>query len=273
METSIRSGGKRVSVDGLDLERLPRHVAIIMDGNGRWAQSRGFERLYGHRRGKTSVRAIVEISRRLGIEYLSLYAFSAENWSRPATEVTGLMHLLKRFLTTEVDRMMKNDVRLRVIGNVRRLPRDVQTALRACMERTKNNRTLTVILALSYSARAEIASAARSLARRVQRGEIEPEAIDEAAIAASLGTADIPDPDLLIRTSGEVRLSNFLLWQVAYTEIYITETFWPDFREQEFVAALRHFQQRERRFGRTSPATPESPGALAVPPARVRAAH
>ncbi len=275
MGGSIRSGRTWVSLEGLDLGQLPRHVAIIMDGNGRWAQSRGFERLYGHRRGKTSVRAIVELSRRLGIEYLSLYAFSAENWSRPALEVSGLMALLKHFLTTEVERMMKNDVRLQVIGNWRRLPRDVQTALRQCVERTRNNGTLTVILALSYSARAEIASAVRALARKVQKGDLEPDEITEETIAASLGTAGIPDPDLLIRTSGEVRLSNFLLWQVAYTEIYITQTHWPDFREQEFVDALRDFQQRERRFGGASPkvAAPTEPEAVVPAPARLRAAH
>ncbi|MBM4269348.1 MAG: isoprenyl transferase [Deltaproteobacteria bacterium] len=234
----------------LDLGKLPRHVAIIMDGNGRWAQSRGLERLYGHRRGKASVKAIVELSRKIGIEYLSLYAFSSENWQRPAQEVKGLMNLLKRYLTTELDRMMKNGVRLQVIGNTRRLPSDVRQALRHSVESTKRNKDLTVILALSYSAREEIANAVRAVARRVRRGDLEPDDITEEVIAESLGTAGVPDPDLLIRTSGEVRLSNFLLWQVAYTEIYITETLWPDFREHEFIEALRQFQARERRFGR-----------------------
>ncbi|HEY8514280.1 MAG TPA: isoprenyl transferase [Candidatus Binatia bacterium] len=239
-----------LALQGIDPNRLPRHVAIIMDGNGRWAQGRGYDRIYGHRRGKDSVKAIVEISREIGIEYLSLYAFSAENWGRPAAEVNALMRLLKRYLTTELDRMMKNDVRLLVIGNVKRLPRDVQQALKVSVETTRRNRGLTVILALSYSAREEIASAVRAVAKRVQHGELEPEEITEDTIAQSLGTAGIPDPDLLIRTSGEVRLSNFLLWQVAYTEIYITDTLWPDFREKEFLEALRQFQMRERRFGR-----------------------
>jgi undecaprenyl diphosphate synthase len=242
----------RLLLQGLDLSRLPRHVAIIMDGNGRWAQTRGLDRLYGHRRGKASVKAIVELSRQIGIEYLSLYAFSTENWQRPVGEVKGLMQLLHRYLTTELDRMMKNGVRLQVIGNTRRLPRDLQQALRHSVETTRRNKDLTVVLALSYSAREEIAAAVRSVARRVRRGELDPEDITEETVAQSLGTAGIPDPDLLIRTSGEVRLSNFLLWQVAYTEIYITETLWPDFREREFVEALRQFQARERRFGRIS---------------------
>lgn len=242
--------------------RLPRHVAIIMDGNGRWASSRGFERLYGHRRGKASVKAIVELSRKIGIEYLSLYAFSQENWERPDGEVKGLMNLLKRYATTELDRMMKNGVRLKVIGNMRKLPDDVRQALRHTIEKTKRNRDLTVVLALSYSAREEIANAAKSLARKVKRGDLEPEDINEDTIAQSLGTAGIPDPDLLIRTSGEIRLSNFLLWQVAYTEIYITETLWPDFREKQFVEALRQFQKRDRRFGRVSSKTDEVPEAV-----------
>jgi len=249
MTPAPQPASRDLGLHGIDPERLPRHVAIIMDGNGRWAQNRGLNRLYGHRRGKASVRAIVQLSHRLGIEYLSLYAFSAENWNRPASEVSGLMRLLKHYLTTELDRMMKDRVRLLVIGNARKLPRDVQQALKHSVEKTKDNDRLTVILALSYSAREEIAAAVRAIARRVKRGDLEPEAINEDTIAQSLGTANIPDPDLLIRTSGEVRLSNFLLWQVAYTEIYITETLWPDFRERDFLEALREFQSRERRFG------------------------
>ncbi|MFP6662747.1 MAG: isoprenyl transferase [Deltaproteobacteria bacterium] len=245
-----KSARSKLLLRGVDPEKLPRHVAIIMDGNGRWAAARGYERLYGHRRGKASVKAIVEFARQIGIEYLSLYAFSSENWQRPDGEVSGLMKLLKRYATTELDRMMKNGVRLRVIGNMRKLPRDVRDALRKTIEETKKNRELTVMLALSYSAREEIASAARALARRVRRGDIEPEDITEDLMAQSLGTAGIPDPDLLIRTSGEVRLSNYLLWQVAYTEIYITDTLWPDFREPDFMEALRQFQARSRRFGR-----------------------
>ena len=265
MSVTGQANLRDLAAHGIDPARLPEHVAIIMDGNGRWAQRRGLNRLYGHRRGKTSVRAIVQLSRKLGIRYLSLYAFSTENWGRPSDEVTGLMRLLKHYLTTELERMMKDRVRLMVIGNARKLPRDVQQALRHSVEQTKHNDGLTVILALSYSAREEIAAAMRAIARRVKRGDLEPEDIGEDTIAQSLGTAGIPDPDLLIRTSGEVRLSNFLLWQVAYTEIYVTETLWPDFREREFLEALREFQSRERRFG----GVPEAP----TEPGRMRAAH
>ncbi len=265
MRVTAQPAIRDLAAQGIDPARLPQHVAIIMDGNGRWAQSRGLNRLYGHRRGKTSVRAIVQLSRKLGIRYLSLYAFSSETWSRPTDEVSGLMRLLKHYLTTELDRMMKDRVRLMVIGNPRRLPRDVQQALRHSVEKTRDNDGLTVILALSYSAREEIVGAMRAIARRVRRGDLDPENIGEDTIAQSLGTAGIPDPDLLIRTSGEVRLSNFLLWQVAYTEIYITETLWPDFREREFLEALREFQARERRFG----GLPEAP-ADGTP---LRAAH
>ena len=246
----VKPSRASLSIQGIDPARLPRHVAIIMDGNGRWAQGRGFERIYGHRRGKDSVKAIVEMSREIGIQYLSLYAFSEENWGRPAAEVKGLMRLLKRYLTTELDRMMKNDVRLLVIGNVKKLPADVQKALKVSVETTRKNKGLTVTLALSYSAREEIAAAVRTIAKQVKQGHLEPEDITEETIAQSLGTAGIPDPDLLIRTSGEGRLSNFLLWQVADTEIYITDTLWPDFREAEFLEALRQFQARDRRFGR-----------------------
>ena len=265
-EKSIRA---RLLAHGIDLSRLPRHVAIIMDGNGRWAQGRGLERLSGHRRGKDSVKAIVQLSRDIGLEYLSLYAFSSENWERPASEVNGLMSLLKRYLTTELDRMMKNNVRLQMIGDPARLPADVKRALANSVETTKHNTGLTVILALSYSARAEIAVAVQKIAARVKTGEIAPESINEDTIAQSLGTAGIPDPDLLIRTSGEVRLSNFLLWQVAYTEIYITETLWPDFREGEFLEALRQFQLRERRFGRIAEATTAPAPARGQAPLRV----
>ena len=238
-----------MSLHGIDPARLPRHVAIIMDGNGRWAQSRGLERLYGHRRGKASVKAVVQLSNKLGIQYLSLYAFSAENWGRPPEEVSGLMRLLKQYLTTELDRMMKDHVRLLVIGNVRKLPRDVQQALRHSVETTRHNEGLTVILALSYSAREEIAAAVRSVARRVKRGELEPDDVTEETIAQSLGTAGIPDPDLLIRTSGEVRISNFLLWQIAYTELWMTPVLWPDFGSHDLYRAIAEYQRRERRFG------------------------
>jgi undecaprenyl diphosphate synthase len=245
-------------------ERLPRHVAIIMDGNGRWATQRGLTRVAGHRRGKDSVKEVVETARRLGIPYLSLYAFSSENWQRPKDEVSALMRFLRHYLVTEMKRMMRNGIRLLAIGNLRRLPREVQLALRDAVERTKQNTGMTVVLAVSYGGREELTDAMRLIARRVRRGELEPEDVDQSLVASYLGTAGIPDPDLLIRTSGEMRISNFLLWQIAYTEIYVTETMWPDFREREFLDAIGHFQRRERRFGRTGEQTERE---------RLRAAH
>jgi undecaprenyl diphosphate synthase len=235
----------------IDKERLPRHVAIIMDGNGRWATQRGLSRITGHRRGKQSVQEIVEAARRLGIPYLSLYAFSTENWQRPRDEVAALMRFLRHYLAAEMKKMMKNGIRLLAIGNLRRLPREVQSALRETIEDTRHNTGMTVILAVSYGGREEITEAVRAIARRVRREDIDPEDVDQALVASHLGTAGVPDPDLLIRTSGEMRISNFLLWQIAYTEIYVTETLWPDFREREFLDAVAHFQRRERRFGRT----------------------
>lgn len=234
----------------LDLGRLPRHVAVIMDGNGRWAEQRGLSRIEGHRRGKDSVRAVVEASRRLGIEYLSLFAFSTENWHRPRREVNALMALLRRYLRSELGRMMKNDIRLRAIGNIKRLPAPLQEDLRASMEATKHNRAMTVVLAVSYGGRQDLVTAARNLARDVRDGRLKADQIDEQIFDGYLDTAGIPDPDLLIRTSGEMRVSNFFLWQLAYSEIYITPTLWPEFREKQFLAALQHYQQRERRFGR-----------------------
>jgi undecaprenyl diphosphate synthase len=230
---------------------LPKHVAIIMDGNGRWATRRGLPRVVGHRRGKESVRAVVETARRLGIPYLSLYAFSSENWNRPEAEVRTLMGLLERYLTTELRKMMRHRIRLLAIGNLRRLPRSVQTALRRTIEATKDNDGMTVVLAVSYAGRDEISQAIRAIAREVRRGDLDPEDIDESVISNHLSTAGIPDPDLLIRTSGEMRVSNFLLWQIAYSELFVTPTLWPDFGEAQFLEALAHYQQRERRFGRT----------------------
>jgi len=198
------------------------------------------------------VRAVVETSRRLGIRYLSLYAFSTENWQRPPREIDGLMSLLRRYLATELGKMMKHQIRLLAVGSLRRLPPAVREPLRATIEATKHNTGMTVILAVSYGGREEIARAMRAIARRVQRGELEPERITPDTVAKHLGTNGIPDPDLLIRTSGEMRLSNFFLWQLAYTEIYVADALWPDFREREFLQALTFFQQRQRRFGRTS---------------------
>jgi len=240
-----------MSLVDLDSKRLPRHVAIIMDGNGRWASGRGLPRIVGHRRGKEAVRAVVETARRLGIPYLSLYAFSTENWNRPQKEVDALMGLLRRYLATELRKMMRNQIRLLAMGNLERLPFAVQEALRRNMEATRNNTGMTVVLAVSYGGREELAAAMRTIAREVQSGELDPEDISERTVSAHLSTAGIPDPDLLIRTSGEMRVSNFLLWQIAYSELLVTPTLWPDFGEAEFIAALSHYQGRERRFGRT----------------------
>ena len=245
----------------LDPTRLPRHVAIIMDGNGRWAEQRGLARLHGHRVGKDSVRAVVESARQLGIQYLSLFAFSTENWNRPPKEVDGLMQLLRRYLASELDKMMKHGIRLVAVGTLRRLPPAVREALRAAVAATRNNKGMTVVLAVSYGGREEITRAVRAIARKVKRGEVAPDDITDAVIRQHLATKDIPDPDLLIRTSGEMRVSNFFLWQLAYTEIYVTETLWPDFREREFVQALGFFEQRQRRFGRTGAQVEATPRA------------
>ena len=235
----------------LDPARIPQHVAIIMDGNGRWAEQRGLSRLHGHRVGKDSVRAVVESARKLGIRYLSLFAFSTENWNRPPKEVDALMQLLRRYLASELDKMMKHGIRLIAVGSLRRLPPAVREALRAAVASTRNNTGMTVVLAVSYGGRDEITDAVRRLARKVKKGAIEPDAITQDVFRRHLATKDIPDPDLLVRTSGEMRVSNFFLWQLAYTEIYVTETLWPDFREREFEQALGFFEQRQRRFGRT----------------------
>jgi undecaprenyl diphosphate synthase len=240
-----------LDTSGLDLARLPRHVAVIMDGNGRWAQRRGLSRIEGHRRGKDSVRAVVETARRLGIPYLSLFAFSTENWQRPRREVDALMRLLLRYLRTEVNKLMKNAVRVLAIGDMTRLPEPVRRELERVIELTRNNTRLTVGLCVSYGGREDIVAAARRIAREACAGRLDPDAIDQSTVANHLGTAAFPDPDLLIRTSGEMRVSNFFLWQIAYTELYVTETLWPDFREAEFIRALVHYQQRERRFGLT----------------------
>ena len=245
----------------LDMTRLPRHVAVIMDGNGRWAQRRGLSRVEGHKRGKDSVRTVVEATRKLGIPYLSLFAFSTENWDRPHREVNALMSLLRRYLRTEIDRLMHNDVRVVAIGDVDRLPASVRSELDGAIERTQNNRTLTVGLCVSYGGREDILQAVRAIGREIAAGRMSPDDVDEAAVSAALGTGAIPDPDLLIRTSGEMRISNFYLWQLAYTEIFVTETLWPDFREAEYVAALAEYQRRERRYGRVL-GDPESRGSV-----------
>ncbi|MGE5303126.1 MAG: polyprenyl diphosphate synthase [Alphaproteobacteria bacterium] len=240
-----------MELNGLDRSRLPRHVAIIMDGNGRWAKLRGKSRIEGHRRGKTSVRVIVEMSRKIGIEFLSLYAFSMENWLRPQDEVHALMGLLEHYLAAEQAKMMRYGIRLLAVGDRDRLPERVRQTLEQVILLTRDNKRMTVILALSYSGRDEIVRMTRKLAREIRDGTLQPEGIDERTVSAHLDTPDIPDPDLLIRTSGELRISNFYLWQIAYSELYLTRTLWPDFREKEYLQALIEYQHRRRRFGRT----------------------
>ncbi len=230
---------------------VPRHLAIIMDGNGRWAQARGLPRVAGHEAGAESVREVTRACREKGIEALTLYSFSTENWRRPAEEVGALMGLLARYLVEERREILDNDVRLNAIGQLDRLPIPVRAALKELMHASRNNKGMTLTLALSYGGRAEIVEAARALARKAAAGRLRPDAIDEAAFAAELGTAGLPEPDLLVRTSGELRLSNFLLWQLAYAEIYVTPTAWPDFRRPQLDEALATFASRERRFGQT----------------------
>jgi len=235
----------------IDPYHLPRHVAIVMDGNGRWAEKRKKPRLYGHKVGADSVRDVVEVSREIGIEILTLYAFSSENWNRPASEVTGLMSILQSYLTSELSRMLKNDIRLTCIGDMSKLPDSVRTVLQDSIQKTSENSSLVLNLALSYGFRDEMVRAARLLADKCVRGELTPEEIGIEMISNHLYTAGIADPDLLIRTGGEARLSNFLLWQVSYAEIYFTDVMWPDFRKNEFLQAIADFQSRERRFGKT----------------------
>jgi undecaprenyl diphosphate synthase len=240
-----------MELDGLDRNRLPRHVAIIMDGNGRWARARGKNRIEGHRRGKTSVRVIVEMSRKIGIRFLSLYAFSTENWYRPDEEVGALMQLLEHYLAAEQAKMMRYGIRLLAVGDRSRLPANVRGALEKAIEMTRDNQRMTVVLALSYSGRDDIVRMVKSIAHDARERHCDPDSIDEQTIAQRLDTAGIPDPDLLIRTSGEMRISNFFLWQIAYSELYVTPTLWPQFREKEYLQALLEYQRRRRRFGRT----------------------
>lgn len=234
----------------LDPNRLPSHVAIIMDGNGRWAKKRLLNRIKGHEKGSETVRAVVRACREIGIQFLSLYAFSTENWQRPKIEIDALMALLRQFLKTELKELLENDIRLTAIGQVERLPQDVQESLRHVMERTAANSAMQLILALSYGGRAELVRMARQVAGKVKAGQIALEDIGAELVGQHLYTHSIPDPDLLIRTSGESRISNFMLWQIAYTEIYITPTLWPDFGRKELVRILKDYQGRERRFGR-----------------------
>lgn len=235
----------------LDPTNIPTHVAIIMDGNGRWAQKRGLMRLVGHKIGVDSVKNIVETARDLGIKVLTLYAFSTENWNRPASEVSGLMTLLETFLQKELDDMMRNNIRLISIGQRQRLPEGPRRILEKVIAATKDNTGLVLNLALSYGSKNEIVEAARRLATLCVQGKMEPDAIREEDLEAGLATYGLPDPDLLIRTGGEYRLSNFLLWQLSYAELYVTDLPWPDFRTEQLVAAIAEYQNRQRRFGRT----------------------
>lgn len=236
----------------IDSAHLPQHVAIIMDGNGRWAKARGQERYVGHQEGIVSVRKVVEAASDLGIKYLTMYTFSTENWNRPETEVHALMRLMVTAIKRETPDLMKNNIRLDAIGDLTRLPEDAQQTLQECIDETSINTGTVVILALSYSARWEITFAVKQIVNDVQSGKLCAEKITEETISAHLTTRHIPDPDLLIRTGGEQRLSNFLLWQLSYAEFYFTDTYWPDFRKEELYGAILYYQQRERRFGKTS---------------------
>lgn len=231
---------------------IPVHIAIIMDGNGRWAKSKGSIRLHGHKVGVDSVRDITESCAQLGVKYLTLYAFSTENWGRPSAEVRGLMKLLVSSLRKEVENLNKNDIRLTTIGQMDRFPQDCKNELQEAIELTKDNSRLELCLALSYSGRWDITEAVKKIATHVKEGRLDPDLINDQMISDHLSTADVPDPDLIIRTSGEYRISNFLLWQLAYSELYITKTYWPDFRRDELYEAIGSFQQRDRRFGKLS---------------------
>lgn len=233
-------------------ESLPVHVAIIMDGNGRWAKSRGLDRSAGHVEGVNTVRQITEIASELGIKYLTLYTFSTENWNRPKEEVDALMHLIVVAIERETPDLIKNNVRLTMIGDLDRMPAEARDRLSRCMDVTSHCTGLTLALALSYSARWEITRAVRQIAREVLAGHLQPDEINDDTVATHLTTAAIPDPDLLIRTGGDLRVSNFLLWQIAYSEIFVTDTYWPDFGKEQFCRAVIDYQRRERRFGLTS---------------------
>ncbi len=227
----------------------PAHVAIIMDGNGRWAKERGFPRLKGHEEGARSVRAILRAAKQADVKYITLYAFSTENWGRPKAEVDGLMKLLGHFMKRNEDELLDNKIRLRVMGQMERLPKKLQGQLEALMEKSAKDYERTLIVALSYGSRTEIAEAAKAIARKAAAGELDPETVNEETVAQHLYLPDVPDPELMIRTSGELRLSNFLLWQLSYAELYVTDTYWPDFREEQFFQALESFNQRGRRYG------------------------
>jgi undecaprenyl diphosphate synthase len=239
-------------LEKVDRSKLPAHIAIIMDGNGRWAQQRGEQRVFGHQNGVDSVRETAEAAAELGVRFLTLYAFSTENWNRPKEEVNALMHLLVITINNEIKTLNDNNIRLRAMGNIHCLDKKVKEELNEALEKTSHNTRMDLILALSYSGRWEIVEAVKSLARQVKNGELSAEKINEVMFAKYLNLPDVPDPELLIRTSGEYRMSNFLMWQTAYTELYFTQKLWPDFRKNDLYEAIIDFQQRERRFGKTS---------------------
>ena len=236
----------------IDRERLPKHIAIIMDGNGRWAKERGKPRLFGHQSAIQSVREVSEASAEIGVDYLTLYAFSTENWNRPMAEVSGLMSLLATTITKEVSTMNKNSIKLNAIGDLKSLPQANYDQLMQALDDTSHNTRMTLTLALSYSGRWDLTQATRRMADDVKAGKLSPEAVDDKTVASYLSTAGMPDPELLIRTSGEERISNFLLWQLAYSELYFTPKYWPDFRKADLYEAILNYQHRERRFGKTS---------------------
>lgn len=238
--------------DSINLEKLPKHIAVIMDGNGRWAKQKGKNRIFGHKNGVNAVREVSEACAELGVNYLTLYAFSSENWNRPKLEVAALMELLVRTIGSETKTLMKNNIRLNTIGSIDTLPSRAQEQLNKVKEETKNNSRLTLTLALSYGGRAEIVDACKKIATQVKKGKISEQDITASTINMHLYDPEIPDPELMIRTSGEYRISNFLLWQAAYTEFYFTEEFWPDFNKESMYKAILAFQARERRFGKTS---------------------
>jgi undecaprenyl diphosphate synthase len=236
----------------IDKTRIPTHVAVIMDGNGRWAKQKGKNRIFGHKNGVKSVRETIEAAAEIGVKYLTLYAFSTENWNRPKDEVSGLMELLVLTINKEIKTLMENDIALQAIGDLKSLPSLCYKELMRAIEKTSKNKKMTLVLALSYSSKWEILNAVKTLAKEVEKKNISAEDIDEETFNKHLCTASIPDPELLIRTSGEHRISNFLLWQIAYAELYFTEKLWPDFRKPDFYQAIADFQKRERRFGKTS---------------------
>jgi len=237
-------------LDKIDTSKLPNHIAIIMDGNGRWAKEQGFDRFYGHQAGVTSVREITETAAQIGVKYLTLYTFSTENWNRPQAEVDALMELLVDTIEKETPTLHKNNVRLMMIGDLQRLPESAREKMLRCMAQTSENSGLSLVLALSYSSRWEITNAMKQIAKKIENKELSVEDINDETISNHLTTKQIPDPDLLIRTSGEVRISNFLLWQIAYSELYFTNTHWPAFRAENLYEAIYEYQQRERRFGK-----------------------